>query len=219
MMYSTSNRKGGVLLFLFSLLSSLLLFSSQSGTALGAPVSDLSGLELYPRNKHIPDKNEVVELIRDGKDFHKYAKEGHPPKNKAAFFTGQNRQMIAKIRDWAKAKKQGLTTVRDIWKSDNFYQQGQYKDIDAETFRDFQKAFSRYYAQQAEGTAYLIFPHDQTPKRDGIFWSVELDEIISHGKVDMIIWLDQNKIADEKYHKDNEERIYWKKGEKKPDGP
>ncbi|EFY95528.1 hypothetical protein X797_008212 [Metarhizium robertsii] len=218
MMYSTSNRKGGVLLFLFSLLSSLLLFSSQSGTALGAPVSDLSNLELYPRNKHIPNRNEVVELIRDGKDFHKYAKEGHPHKDKAAFFTGQNRQTIAKIRDWAKAEKQGLTTVRDIWKSDNFYQQGQYKDIDAETFRDFQKAFSKYYAQQAKGKAYLIFPHDQTPKRDGIFWSVELDEIISHGKVDVIIWLDQNKIDDAKYHQDNEERIYWKKGERKPDG-
>lgn len=217
MLFSASNRKGGTLLFLFSILSSLLLFSSQSGTALGAPVSDFGGFEILDaRDNHIPNKEEVEKLIQDGSDFSKYAKGGKPKKDEATFFTGQDRKTITKLREWAHS--QGLTTVRDIWKSDNFFQQKQYKNVDDATFRKFQEAFSKYYAELTEGKAYLIFPHDQKPKTTGVFWSIELEEIINKGQVDEIIWLDQNKMDDKDYKKNDETTVYWKKGDKKPDG-
>ncbi|KAG8413079.1 hypothetical protein J3459_015807 [Metarhizium acridum] len=117
---------------------------------------------------------------------------------------------------WLKTQSR-LTIVRGIWRSEKFYQQSQYKDIDAATFRDLQKAPSKYYTQKAEGKAYLIFPHDQKSKKDGIFWNVKINKIISHGKVDKVIWVDQNKIGDGNDHKKDETRIYWKKGDEKPD--
>lgn len=217
MMFSTFSRKGGAFLFLFSLLSSLLLFSSQSGTALAAPVS---GFEILVDrgDKDIPSKEEVERLIKPENlhEFDKFAKDKLPGKDKSVFFTGQDKKNIKKIVEWA-AKKE-LTAIRHMWKNDNFYNRGQYKDVDNDTFKKFQEAFSKYYAQKTEGKARLVFPHDKTPKKTGIFWSVELDEIIQHGKVDEIVWIDQGKIDKDDYKWEEEKKIYWKKGDKKPDG-
>ncbi|RAH48592.1 uncharacterized protein BO95DRAFT_460849 [Aspergillus brunneoviolaceus CBS 621.78] len=89
-----------------------------------------------------------------------------------SFFTGQPEKSINELVKWANG--QHLTSVRDIWKNANFFQKGQYKD-------------------QTVGTAYLVFPHDKTPAMTGIFYSVELPEIITHGNVE-IVWIDKNKI-------------------------
>ncbi|KAK2591880.1 hypothetical protein QQS21_010432 [Conoideocrella luteorostrata] len=219
MQFFDSSRKGGALFFLFSLLSSLLLLSSQSCTALAAPVNDFTAV-IARNDKNIPSKDEVEKLIKskDLKDFEKYAKKHEPGKDKAIFFTGQDGKTINKIVKWATDKDRGLTSVRNIWKSANFYNKGQYKDVSDEDFKKFQKAFSKFYAHETKGKAYLIFPHDKKPAKSGIFWSVELDEIIDHKEVDEIIWLDQNKIDKDDYKWKDEKKIYWKKGEKKPDG-
>ncbi|OAR00767.1 hypothetical protein LLEC1_03996 [Akanthomyces lecanii] len=215
MLLSTSNCKGGALLFLFSLLSSLLLFSSQASTALAAPID---GFEtLFVRDKDIPDKAEVEKLVKPENldDFSKYAKKNEPGKDKSVYFTGQSQQDIAKIVKAAQDHK--LTSVRNIWKNANFYTRGQYKEVDDATFREFQKAFSRFYAKRTEGKAYLIFPHDKKPSKDGVFYSTELPEIIDNKKVDEIVWIDQNKLTDKDYKWEDEKKIYWKKGDEKPD--
>ncbi|ATY59644.1 hypothetical protein A9K55_002268 [Cordyceps militaris] len=209
MLFSASNRKGGALLFLFSLLSSLLLFSSQASTALAAPID---GFEtLFIRDKDIPDKAEVEKLIKpenlDG--FSKYAKNNEPGKDKAIYFTGQGAQDIAKIVKAAQDHK--LTSIRDIWKNPNFHTRGQYKEVDDATFREFQKAFSKFYASRSKGKAYLIFPHDKQPSKDGIFYSIELTEIIENKKVNKIVWIDQNKLTDKNYKWEDEKKIYWEK--------
>lgn len=224
MFFSTASRKGSFLFFLFSLLSSLLLFSSETSTALAAPapvpvpIPDIDDGTLVTRANNIPDKAEVEKLIKPENlhEFNKYAKKGQPPKDKAVYFTGQEQKIINSLVEWA--GNQHLTTVRNMWKSDNFFQKGQYKDVDAGTFRSYQKAFSKYYAQLTEGKAYLVFPHDKKPSKSGIFWSVELEEIIKHGKVEEIVWIDQKKIDDKSYKWNEEKKTYWKKGEKKPEG-
>lgn len=216
MLFSASSRKGSFLFFLFSILSTLLLLSSQAPTALAAPVNDFGTLVV--RDKNIPDKAEVEKLIKPENlhDFSKYAKKGQPAKDKAIYFTGQDQKTINDIVRWANSQQ--LTSVRDLWKNVNFYQKGQYKGVDKDTFTNFQKAFSKYYAQLTEGKAYLIFPQDKKPSKTGIFYSVELEEIIKHGKVEEIIWIDQNKIHDKGYKWKDEKKSYWKKSEKKPDG-
>ncbi|PYI34288.1 hypothetical protein BP00DRAFT_306762, partial [Aspergillus indologenus CBS 114.80] len=214
-----ANSNGNFLFFLFSILCSLLLFTSQTPTALAAPVSSipsnnnnaLDTLQLAARDKHIPTKAQVEELIQPAHlhEFSQYAKRNQPPKDKAIFFTGQPQKSINELVKWANG--QHLTSVRDIWKNANFFQKGQYKEVDAATFTRFQQAFSKYYAQQTTGTAYLVFPHDKTPAKTGIFYSVELPEIIAHGKVDEIIWIDQDKIHDKGYDWKTETKVYWKK--------
>ncbi|KAI0193869.1 hypothetical protein F4808DRAFT_475177 [Astrocystis sublimbata] len=204
----------------FSILSSILLFSWQSATVLAAPVvgptTTDTVVQLEARANNIPNADQVQGLIDDPSKFSGWANIGEPQINKAVFFTGQKRQVIGMIRDWANG--QGLTTVRDIWKDANFFQRGQYKGISDDTFKEFQKAFSKYYASQTKGTAWLVFPHDQTPSSGGIFWSVELDEIISQAKVDKIVWIDQNQITDSNYDWMNEGKVYWTKGSDKPAG-
>lgn len=210
MLYFASSRKGSFLFFLLSILSSLLLLSSQAPTALAHPVNDFGTLVV--RDNNIPDKAEVETLIKPQNlhDFSKYAKKGEPAKDKAIYFTGQRAQAINDIVRWANG--QHLTSVRNIWKSANFYQRGQYKEVDDNTFRDFQKAFSRYYAELTDGKAYLIFPHNQEPSKSGIFYTVELQEIIKHNKVEEIVWIDQNRIHDKDYKWEDEKKTYWKKG-------
>ncbi|QPG95293.1 hypothetical protein C2857_000024 [Epichloe festucae Fl1] len=217
MMFSSSGRKSGILVFLFSIFSTLLLFSLHSSTALAAPVESTEAL-IVTRAKNIPNKEEVLHLIKPENlnDFSKWAKEGEPKKDKAIFFTGQGKKDINKIVSWAKDKK--LTSVRQIWKSDNFCQKGEYKEVNDKDFEEFQKAFSKFYAEQSDGTAYLVFPHKSKPKKTGIFWSVELDAIIDKKKVNKIVWIDQNKISDKDYKWEKEEKMYWKKGDSKPDG-
>jgi hypothetical protein len=199
----------------FSIISSLLLLSWQSATGLAAPVEPASSALEVRADKNIPTLDQVNELIEDPSKFSSWAKIGEPQINKAVFFTGQPQKTINQIVTWANG--QGLTSVRNIWKSANFYQKGQYPGIADDTWRNFQKAFSTYYADQTKGTAYLIFPQSQTPKGDGIFYSIELDEIISEAKVDKIVWLDQDKaLGPDGYDWANEQKVYWTKGEDKP---
>ncbi|KAJ3577076.1 hypothetical protein NPX13_g3492 [Xylaria arbuscula] len=201
----------------FSIVTSLLAFSWQSATVLAAPLDSGAGINaLDARAPTIPNADEVRAIIDDSDQASSFAKIGEPQIDKAIFFTGQARQQINQIVTWANSV--GLTSVRNIWNSANFYQRGQYKDIDDATFKDFQKAFSKYYADQTKGTAWLVFPQDQTPAQTGIFWSVELDEIISEAKVDKIVWIDQNRITDSTYDWANEQKLYWQKGDDKPAG-
>ncbi|KAI0411550.1 hypothetical protein F5X98DRAFT_357022 [Xylaria grammica] len=242
----------------FSILSSLLFFSWQSSTILAAPLESRESTNILDvRANLIPTPDQVNELIEDPSKFADWAKIGEPQIDKAIFFTGQSSQKINQIVSWANSM--GLTSVRNIWNSANFYQRGQYafrslfspfsanfvpvfpayprtsrkfipiiifadsipyryKGVDNDTFRNFQKAFSKYYADQTKGTAWLIFPQDSTPAASGIFWSVELDEIINEAKVDKIVWIDQNKITDSSYDWMNEQKLYWQKGEDKPAG-
>ncbi|KAI1119966.1 hypothetical protein F5Y10DRAFT_283661 [Nemania abortiva] len=201
----------------FSILSSLLLFSWQSSTVISAPFVPKDKIDtLDVRANLIPTPDQVNELIADPSKFADWAKIGEPQIDKAIFFTGQKSQQINQIVTWA--NNAGLTSVRNIWNSANFYQRGQYKGVDDTTFKNFQKAFSKYYADQTKGTAWLIFPQDQTPSASGIFWSIELDEIINEAKVDKIVWIDQNKITDSNYDWMNEQKIYWQKGQDKPAG-
>ncbi|TGJ81245.1 hypothetical protein E0Z10_g7528 [Xylaria hypoxylon] len=201
----------------FSILSSILLFSWQSSTILAAPLDSRDSINrLDVRVNLIPTPDQVNELIADPSKFADWAKIGEPQIDKAIFFTGQKSQQITQIVNWANGV--GLTSVRNIWNSANFYQRGQYKGVDDATFKNFQKAFSTYYADQTKGTAWLVFPQDATPAASGIFWSIELDEIISESKVDKIVWVDQNKITDSTYDWMNEPTIYWQKGQDKPAG-
>ncbi|KAI0468345.1 hypothetical protein F4859DRAFT_491310 [Xylaria cf. heliscus] len=201
----------------FSILSSLLFLSWQSSTILAAPLDTGNTINILDvRANSIPNKDQVNELIADPSKFADWAKIGQPEIDTAIFFTGQGSKQINKIVSWANSV--GLTSVRNIWNSANFYQQGQYKDVDAATFKNFQKAFSTYYADQTKGTAWLVFPHDSTPSASGIFWSIELNEIISESKVDQIVWVDQNRITDSSYDWKNEQTIYWQKGQDKPAG-
>ncbi|KAI1802495.1 hypothetical protein F4811DRAFT_572954 [Daldinia bambusicola] len=210
----TTRRGGSSFLFLFSFLGSILLLSWQASTALALPTDTFSQLDA--RAPTIPNKEQVEELIQDPSKFSSWAKLGEPKIDTAIFFTGQRNKDVNNIVRWANSV--GLTSVRNIWNSDNFFQRGQYKDVDGETFKNFQKAFSTYYADQTKGTAYLVFPHGQTPKATGIFWSIELDRIIDNAKVGKIIWIDQSRIDDSSYDWKTEQQVYWEQGNDKPDG-
>ncbi|CEJ92132.1 hypothetical protein VHEMI07802 [[Torrubiella] hemipterigena] len=206
----------GGLGFLISLL--LLLFSHAA--ALAVPSSSSGDHCLASRGPKgpttIPDKATLLKLIESthNDDFSKFAVANAPGANTAVYFTGQTQPNIKKIVNWAPTH--GLTAVRKIWKNPCFHEKGQYDaSIDKATFTKYQEAFSRYYARHTSGTAYLVFPHDQTPA-SGIFYRVELPELIASGKVDKIVWVDQKKIGDPKYDPKTETKVYWKKGDPKP---
>jgi hypothetical protein len=198
----------------FSILSSLLFLSWQSSTILAAPLD--SGINtLNARANKIPTLDQVDDLIADPSKFADWAQAEQPVKDKAIFFTGQSGQNINKIVTWA--NNNGLTSVRNIWNDANFFRKGQYPGISDDKWKNFQKAFSTYYADQTKGTAWLVFPQDQTPSSTGIFYSVELTEIIAKAKVDKIVWIDQTKaLSGEDYDWMNEQKVYWTKGEGKP---
>ncbi|KAI0394671.1 hypothetical protein F5Y17DRAFT_457739 [Xylariaceae sp. FL0594] len=200
----------------FSILSPLLLLVWQSATGLAAPAVEPAGsATLAVREPNIPTEDQVPDLIADPSKFSSYAIIGQPQINEAVFFTGQGGPTINKIVLWANA--QGLTTVRNIWRNPSLVRKGQYPNLSADVFRNYQKAFSAYYADQTKGTAYLIFPQSQTPASTGVFYSVELDIIIAEAKVDKIIWLDQDKaLGSDPYDWQSEQKVYWKKGDPKP---
>lgn len=214
-----SNNKGSFLFLLLSFLSSLLLFSSQIGTALAAPVN--SDAAIYEHldiraGRDIPTAAEVQSLIDPKKNdlFAKFAKNGLPPRDKAVFFTGQDPKTIAKIQRAVKAN--GAVIIRDIWKSDNFSNRKEYKGTNDADFKKFQAAFSTFYARKTSGTAYLIFPHNQRPASNGVFYSVELNRLIEGKQVSQIIWIDQNRIDDANYKFHLERKTYWKSDQPKP---
>ncbi|KAH9909844.1 hypothetical protein F4778DRAFT_775758 [Xylariomycetidae sp. FL2044] len=214
-------RESSSLLFVFSILNSVLLFSYESSNVVAHPLQHAENpsiLDTRAPTPNIPDPDQVNELIKDNGKFADYARTGEPREDKSIFFTGQTSSNINKIVAWANGV--GLTSVRNIWKSANFYQKGQYDKVDADVFKKFQQGFSKYYATQTKGKAYLVFPHDQTPKSSGIFYSIELEEIIDGGKVDEIIWIDQTRVVpkDSKYDWKTETKTYWKRGQSKPAG-
>ncbi|KAI1463481.1 uncharacterized protein F4812DRAFT_463581 [Daldinia caldariorum] len=210
----TAFREGSSFLFFFSFLSSILLLSWQASTALALPTDTSSLVDV--RALTIPNEEQVDELIQDPSKFSSWAKLGEPKVDTAIFFTGQSNKNINNIVIWANGV--GLTSVRNIWNSDNFVHKGQYPKVSDAKFKDFQRAFSTYYADQTKGTAYLVFPHSQTPKADGIFWSIELERIIDNAKVGKIIWIDQSRIGDSNYDWKTEQKVYWQQGQEKPAG-
>lgn len=109
----------------FSIVTSLLAFSWQSATVLAAPLDSQGGIKaLDARAPTIPNADEVRDIIEDSDKASSFAKIGEPQIDKAIFFTGQARQQINQIVSWANSV--GLTSVRNIWNSANFYQRGQY---------------------------------------------------------------------------------------------
>ncbi|KND90008.1 hypothetical protein TOPH_05397 [Tolypocladium ophioglossoides CBS 100239] len=213
MLFSVSSRKG-CFLFLLSILSSLLL-SSQSCTALATPAGDFETV-IVPHDRDVPTMEDVEQLVKPENvlKFERWASDGQPPKDKAVYYSGQKTQMTNKILNWA--KNQGFTSIRDIWKSQNFRDRRQYKGIADDTWRKYQEIFSSFYAIRTEGKAYLIFPHGQKPKGKSIFWQFELTELINQNKVEQIVWINQNRLDDKTYKWQEEKTTYWKKGDPKP---
>lgn len=133
-----------------------------------------------------------------------------PGKDKAMYFTG-----LSSFKDVKKAKQyaisHGLTHVTASYPN-KFTDKGQYEGDEAQ-FRQFQKDFSRAYAQKTEGVAYLMLDDGKEPAEESIFYSVEFEAMKKGGHVDKIIrfsFTDRDNVAEPT----KETKIYWEK----PDG-
>lgn len=92
-------------------------------------------------------------------------------------------------------KNKGLTHIGMIWKAgDSFLTQGSYRDVPQPVYNQLPRDASKFFANRTKGKkAYLVMPHSEHARKDSIFWSVELDELINGNQVDTIIWLDKDK--------------------------
>ncbi|KAL8864785.1 MAG: hypothetical protein Q9174_007222 [Haloplaca sp. 1 TL-2023] len=154
-----------------------------------------------------------VALARDFPSLQECRDKINPPgKDQAMYFTG-----LASYKDVKKAKKyaidHGLTHVTDRYGT-GFADRGQYDGTD-EQYRQFQKDFSRAYAEKTAGIAYLMLDDNKNADPQSIFYSVELEAMKNGGHVDKILQFDYNNgngIGDPT----KATKIYWEKSKDAP---
>jgi hypothetical protein len=121
------------------------------------------------------------------------------------YFTGlRTRKDINTAKRYA--EEHGLTHVSKVYPV-GFTDLGGYSGTDEEK-RQFQKDFSKVYAEKTSGTAYLMIDDDKEPASDSIFYTVEFKAMKDGGQVDKILRFPfTNPPADPK----SATKVYWTK--------
>jgi hypothetical protein len=137
-----------------------------------------------------------------------------PAPNKSIFFTGQNSIGTHAIKAWAATV--GLDSIGVVWTTGNDFLNPDNYEGTSETLKQFCIDFSRVYAIQTSGTAYLIISKGVEPTPTSIFYRTELEILMHSGRVDRIIRLDLNSDFTGPANLTSIDNIYWEKGNPKP---